>query len=109
DAIALRDVLLVRADRAREEARALADRGEWAAAGATLRALLEAVAACPGYVAGDGSPLAEAYELLVDEATAMERRPALEEYAAFRKGAVASRLATSGPESARMRGEASSK
>jgi Ca-activated chloride channel family protein len=109
DAAAMRDVLLVRADRVREEARALADRGRFGAAAAGLRKLLDAIGACPGFVANDGSPLAEAYEVVVDEAVAMERRPAGDEYAAFRKAAVASKAAASGPESARLRGAMSTR
>lgn len=109
EAAALRDVLLVRADRVREEARALADRGHFGAAASSLRSLLGEIAACPGFLANDGSPLAEAHELIVDEAIAMERKPAADEYVAFRKAAVASKLAASGPASARDRGEMSTK
>lgn len=106
---ALSDVLLVRADVVREEARALADRAQFRAAASVVRALLAEIAKSPGFSANDGSPLAEAYEALVDDAVAMEREPAPDEYAAFRKAGVASRLAASGPESARLRGDASAK
>lgn len=105
-------VLLVRAERVREEARALADRSNWAAAATTLRRLLADIDRVPGFVAGDGSPLAEAYELLVDEAMAMERRPDAEAYAKFRKSAVASKLAMEAvrvPAAASSRGPASSR
>jgi len=109
---ALVRVMLVRADRVREEARALADRGNWGASATTLRRLLAEIDRVPGFAAGDGSPLAEAYELLVDEAMAMERRPDAEAYAKFRKSAVASRVAMEAvrvPAAASSRGPASSR
>jgi Ca-activated chloride channel family protein len=59
--------------------------------------------------ANDGSPLAEAYELLVDEAMAFERRPSPEQYAAFRKATASSRLASRVPVEAKSRGDASQK
>lgn len=107
DASALREVLLVRADVVREEARGHADRGQFAPAAVVLRKLLAEIEKCPGFVLDDGSPLAEAYELLVDEAVAMERKPNVDEYSAFRKSTVATKLAAMGPESARDRGPAS--
>ena len=57
----------------------------------------------------DGTPLAEAYELLVDEAMAFERRPSPEAYAVFRKATAASKLAASVPSAAKSRGDASQK
>ena len=106
---ALRRVMLVRADRVREEARALADRGNFAGAATLLRGLLAEIDRVPGFVLGDGSPLGEAYELLVDEAMAMERRPDQEAYAMFRKSAMGSKLAMHAPPAASSRGVASSK
>ncbi|MBX3189457.1 MAG: FHA domain-containing protein [Labilithrix sp.] len=94
-------VLLVRADRVRDEARALADRRQFGGAAAALRALLAEIDRSPGFVAGDGSALAEAYELLVDEAVAMERRPDAEAYAMFRKSTLGSKLAMQAPPSSR--------
>jgi len=103
-------VMLVRADRAREEARVLADRAQWGAAAALLRKVLADIDRVPGYIAGDGSALADAYELLVDEAMAFERRPSAEQYANFRKSAVASKLAAPmPPPSKTARGPASSR
>lgn len=103
-------LMLVRADRAREEARVLADRAQWGAAAALLRKVLADIDRVPGYVAGDGSALADAYELLVDEAMAFERRPSAEQYANFRKSAVASKLAAPmPPPSKTARGPASSR
>ncbi len=105
---ALSRAMLVRADVVREEARRAADRGGFGGAAAMLRALLAEIAVVPGFAQADGSPLAEAYELLVDEAVAMERRPTREAYAAFRKTAVASKLggapppSSHGPASSRM-------
>jgi Ca-activated chloride channel family protein len=101
-------VMLVRADVVRDDARAAADRGAFASAATILRALLAEIDRVPGFVQGDGSPLAEAYELLVDEATAMERRPTAEAYRAFRKTTVASRLAAPAPPSS-SHGPASSR
>lgn len=105
------EVLLVRAERARAEARAMADRRQFGGAVAHLRAIMAEVALHPSYRAGDGSPLSETYELLLDEATAMERMPDPEQWSAFRKGAVASKLSEAGegaPRS-RARGDASSR
>ena len=103
-------VMLVRADRAREEARVLADRAQWGAAAALMRKLLADIDRVPGYVAGDGSALADAYELLVDEAMAFERRPSAEQYANFRKSAIGSKLAAPmPPPSKTARGPASSR
>jgi Ca-activated chloride channel family protein len=78
-------VLVARADEVRAEARALADRGQFDGAAAILRALVKEIESAPGYVAADGSLLSETCELLLDEATAMERRPSAEQYQAFRK------------------------
>lgn len=72
---ALHQALLVRADTARAEARAQADRGQWDGAAAVLRAAMAKIEAAPGYQKADGSPLSEAWEQLLDEAVAMERRP----------------------------------
>jgi Ca-activated chloride channel family protein len=102
-------VMLVRADRGREEARALADRGQFAGAAVLLRGLLAEIERVPAFAVGEASPLGEAYELLVDEAMAMERKPDQEAYAMFRKSAVGSRLAMHAPPAASSRGAASSK
>ena len=106
---ALARVMLVRADRVREEARALADRGNFGGAATLLRALLAEIERVPGFVVGDGSPLGEAYELLVDEAMAMERKPDAEAYKVFRKSAMASKLAMHAPPAASSRGVASTR
>ena len=102
-------MMLVRADRVREEARALADRGNFGGAATLLRGLLAEIERVPGFVVGDGSPLGEAYELLVDEAMAMERKPDEEAYKMFRKSAMGSKLAMHAPPAASSRGVASSK
>ncbi len=104
-----RRVLLVRTDQARDDARALADRAHFAAAAAKLRAVLSEIERIPDWVANDGSPLAEAYELLVDEAMAYERRPSAEVYAAFRQGTIGYRAAESRPQVAKERGLSSRK
>jgi Ca-activated chloride channel family protein len=77
--------LCVACDDVRADARAMADRGQWEGAAAVVRQHLARIAAATAYHAGDGSPLSEAYEQLLDEAMAYERRPAQEQYSAFRK------------------------
>jgi Ca-activated chloride channel family protein len=89
-------VLLARCDEVRAQARALADRGQFDGAAATLRTMLETIRKAPGYVAGDGSQLSEAYELLLDEAVAMERRPSAEAYGTFRKNQMKVTMTGSG-------------
>ncbi|NUP04879.1 MAG: FHA domain-containing protein [Polyangiaceae bacterium] len=80
--------LLVRADAVRAEARGLADRGQFDGAAAILRRFMEEIEAAPGYVAADGSALSEAWEQLLDEAMAMERRPSREALSALKAGAA---------------------
>jgi Ca-activated chloride channel family protein len=104
---AVRRVMLVRCDRVRQEARALADRGQFGGAAALLRGLLAELKTVPDFVVGEASALGEAYELLVDEAMAMERNPDQEAYGLFRKSALASKLAMQAPMSSR--GAASTK
>ena len=104
---AARLVLLARADEVRDGARELADRGQFAAAAVRIRGLMAEIEGLPGWIANDGSLLAEAYELLVDEAMAFERRPSAEAYAQFKKATAGSRVAASAPSSARLRGDAS--
>lgn len=99
--LAVRRLLLVRSDRARQEARALADRGQFGGAAALLRGLLGAMKEVPDFVVGEESPLGEAHALLVDEAMAMDRNPPPEAYEIFRKSALASRLAVQAPMSSR--------
>ena len=99
----------MRSDRGRSEARALADRGQFGGAAALLRRLLAEIGRVPGFVVGEGTPLGEAYELLVDEAMAMERNPDEEAYKMFRKSTMVSRLAIHAPPAASSRGVASSK
>jgi Ca-activated chloride channel family protein len=89
-------VLLARCDEVRAQARALADRGQFDGAAATLRAMLETIRKAPGYVADDGSQLSEAYELLLDEAVAMERRPSAEAYGTFRKNQMKVTMTSAG-------------
>src|SRR5262249_44635445 len=55
----------------RGKARALSDRGSFADAEATLREAQALLAATPGFVEGDGSALADAYETLADEIRVM--------------------------------------
>lgn len=73
DRDAQRDVLFVQAQAARTEARGHADRGGNPAAVALLRAMIARIDALPGFVADDGSPLAELREQLHDEALNYER------------------------------------
>ena len=103
---AAEDVLLVRAERARGEARALADRGQFRSAAVLLRGIAEELAAFGATIPGARPPLVEAHELLVDEVGALERAPDPEQWSAFRKAAVASKLTGAVP-SVRVRGPAS--
>lgn len=100
DAAARARVLLARVDEARGEARALADRGQFDGAAAVLRKMLQAAQAEPWFKAGDGSPLAEAVEQLLDEAVALERRPSREEYRTLRKTQLTVPMSSEAPHKA---------
>ena len=89
DRTAQRDILLVRADAARAEARAHADRNALPAAAAVLRAMIQEIEASEGFVRNDGSELAECREQLEDEAANYERRGSHAELAHQRKAAMA--------------------
>ena len=99
DPVVRAKVLCARADEARAEARALADRRQFEGAAAVLRRMIQAIQAEPWFVTNDGSPLAEAVEQLVDEATAMERRPSQEAYSVFRKATMVNGFTHSAPSS----------
>jgi Ca-activated chloride channel family protein len=71
---AQRDVLLVRADAARSDARAQADRGALPAAAAILRQAAALIDAIDGFVRNDGSLLAELREQLEDEIANYQRK-----------------------------------
>ncbi len=73
DRDAQRDILTVRADAARAEARAHADRGATPAAASLLRQMIQAIEASVGFVRDDGTPLAELREQLDDEVANYER------------------------------------
>ena len=74
DRDAQREIILVQADAARTQARAQADRGAHPAAASILRLLVAKIDGLEGFVANDGSPLAELREQLVDEAANYERK-----------------------------------
>ena len=109
DADGAREVLLARVDVTRDEARKLADVSQFDSAARVVRKLLGDIERCPGFVLNDGSVLAEAYEQLVDEAVAYERKPAFEEYKKMRKTTMGFRFTASAPESARNRGPMSTR
>lgn len=88
DRDAQRDVVFVLADDARNVARAQADRGAIPAAVTLLRALVSRIDGLEGFVANDGSPLAELREQLVDEAANYEKSEDVEERSHRRKAAV---------------------
>ena len=88
DRAAQRDILLVRADVARAEARAHADRNALPAAAAVLRAMIKQIDASEGFVANDGTELAEFREQLEDEAANYERRGSHAELAHQRKASM---------------------
>ena len=102
----VRRAFLARADEVRERARGLADRGQFGGAAGAIRALMREIEQLPGFVANDGTPLAEAFELLLDEAMAFERRPSPEAYATFRKTTM-SKVGAVVPRGARSRGAVS--
>lgn len=81
-------VLLARAEIARAEARALADRGQFDGAAAVIHKLIEELEKAPGFSPGDGSVLADALEQLVDERMAYQRRPSAESYRDFKRMAM---------------------
>ncbi|HSD86643.1 MAG TPA: FHA domain-containing protein [Kofleriaceae bacterium] len=83
---AQRDILLVRADAARAEARAHADRGATPAAVSLLRDMIKQIDASEGFVADDGTPLSEMREQLIDEAANYEKRASSAERAHQMKG-----------------------
>ena len=88
DRDAQRDVLLVRADHARQEARAHADRGAQASAAVLLRAMIDEIIRSEGFSATDGSELAELREQMVDEVANYERKGSAEEIVHQRKGTL---------------------
>ena len=99
DPEALATFLLVHCEEERRRARGLADRRQFGGAAAVLRALLAEIALTPGFVAGSGSPLSEAHEMVLDEAVAYERNPSPEDYSVFRKHTVMFRLDQDGAKS----------
>jgi len=103
DTAALRRVMLARADSSRAEARAQADRGQFESAAASLRAVISEIRGVPGFIEGDGSPLGEACELLLDEAMAMERRPSQEAYRAFKRGSMTINVSTQNTDASQIR------
>jgi len=92
-------VLRMRCEEVRSEARALADRGQFEGAAALLRRWISAIEAAPGFSANDGSPLADAHDVMLDEAMAMERKPNMEDYQRFRRTSLTASLATEAPPS----------
>ena len=88
DRTAHREILLVRADVARTEARAHADRHALPQAAAVLRQMIAQIDASDGFVRNDGSDLAEFREQLEDEAANYERRGTHAELAHQRKSAL---------------------
>jgi hypothetical protein len=85
---AQRDILLMRADATRSEARAHADRGANPGAVALLREMIKLIDASEGFVANDGTPLAEMREQLIDEAANYESKASNAERVHQRKSAM---------------------
>lgn len=88
DRAAQRDILLVRANAVRGEARSHADRGASPAATSLLRAMMAEISASEGFVRNDGSELAEMLEQLTDEAMNYERKASDAERQHQRKSAM---------------------
>jgi Ca-activated chloride channel homolog len=82
----LHDVLVLRAVEERQRARDLADKRQFAAAAKLLREAASMIEKVPGFRSDDGSPLAEAWDQLRDDADLYERVPDDREYAEFRRG-----------------------
>jgi Ca-activated chloride channel family protein len=81
-------ILIVRADMTRGHARAYADRGAAPSAASLLRGMIREIEAADGFVANDGSQLAEMREQLLDEAQNYERKASNAERNHYRKGAM---------------------
>ena len=94
DRDAQRDIVMVRADVARTQARAHADRGAAPAAVALLREVAALIDATEGFVRNDGSLLAELREQLDDEATNYERKSTDLERAHQRRQATAYKMSS---------------
>ena len=88
DRAAQRDILMVRAEAIRHEARAHADRGAMPAAAALVREMMKQIEASDGFARDDGSELAELREQLEDEAANYERKSDNVERAHQRKQAL---------------------
>jgi Ca-activated chloride channel family protein len=88
DRDAQREIVLVRADAARSQARAQADRGQTPAAAQILRTAAALIDASDGFVRNDGSVLAELREQLEDEAANYERKASDIERVHQRKAAI---------------------
>jgi Ca-activated chloride channel family protein len=94
DRDALADIVIAQADAARAEARAQGDRGAFPAAATILRQLVARIDAIEGFVANDGSVLAELREQLVDEAANYEKKSTATERSHQRKAGMAYKSAT---------------
>jgi Ca-activated chloride channel family protein len=88
DRAAQHAILMVRAEAARTEARAHADRGAAPAAVSLLREMIKLIEAADGFVRDDSSPLAEMREQLEDEALNYDRKASDAERAHQRKSAM---------------------
>jgi Ca-activated chloride channel homolog len=82
----LHGVLVLRAAEERQRARDLADKRDFAGAAKLLRQAVAMIEQVPGFRSDDGSPLAEAWDQLRDDADLYERAPTDTEYEEFRKG-----------------------
>ena len=103
DRDAQRDIALVRADAARADARAQADRGAFPAAAEILRQAAARIDSTEGFVRNDGSLLAELREQLDDEIANYLRRSSAQERIHQGKAARAYKPGT--PGYSRARGE----
>lgn len=85
-------VLIAKSDEARKEARALADRGDYDAASQLLRGMLASIRAEAWFDPNTRHELADACEVLRDEANALSRRPTMENYRQFRRAQMSIEL-----------------
>lgn len=85
-------VLIARCDEVRKESRTLADRGDYEAASKVLRSMLEVIGRETWFDPAKYPELADACDVLRDEATALANRPTMDIYREFRRSQMSIEL-----------------
>lgn len=85
-------VLIARCDEVRKESRLLADRGDYEGAAKVLRSMLELIGREKWFDPELYPELADACEVLRDEANALEKRPTMDLYRQFRRSQMSIEL-----------------